>query len=79
MRWGNGTNGSVQAYRDGVTLEASRTGYQEHQLVFDEAQNASGGPDRFGVAILDNVNVNGLVAGNREIKHWWGWNFFWGW
>lgn len=49
------------------------------QIVFDEGQDAGGGPDRFGAAILDNINVNGLVAGNRELTHWWAWNKFFGW
>jgi hypothetical protein len=32
-------------------------------LVFDEGQDASGGPDQFGLAVLDNINVNGTFAG----------------
>jgi len=29
----------------------------------DEGQDASGGPDQFGAAILDNINVNGTLVG----------------
>ena len=34
------------------------------QIVFDEAQDAFGGPDIFGAAILDNINVNGARVGH---------------
>ena len=34
------------------------------QIVFDEGQDASGGPDEFGAAILDNINVNGARVGH---------------
>ena len=34
------------------------------QIVFDEAQDAFGGPDEFGAAILDNINVNGARVGH---------------
>jgi len=33
------------------------------QIVFDEGQDASGGPDRFGAAFLDNIDVNGQMVG----------------
>jgi len=32
-------------------------------IVFDEGQDASGGPDQFGAAILDNIDVNGTLVG----------------
>jgi len=32
-------------------------------IVFDEGQDASGGPDQFGAAVLDNINVNGSLVG----------------
>ena len=34
------------------------------QIVFDEAQDAFGGPDAFGAAILDNIDVNGALVGH---------------
>jgi len=33
-------------------------------IVFDEGQDASGGPDQFGTAILDNIDVNGALVGH---------------
>jgi hypothetical protein len=32
-------------------------------IVFDEGQDASGGPDQFGGAVLDNVDYNGTLVG----------------
>ena len=36
---------------------------QRITIVFDEAQDLSGGPDQFGAAILDNIDVNGVLVG----------------
>lgn len=36
-------------------------------IVFDEGQDASGGPDQFGAAILDNINVNGARVGRGAV------------
>jgi hypothetical protein len=33
-------------------------------IVFDEGQDPSGGPDQFGAAILDNIDVNGVLVGH---------------
>ena len=33
-------------------------------IVFDEGQDPSGGPDQFGGAILDNIDVNGTLVGH---------------
>jgi len=35
-------------------------------IVFDEGQDASGGPDQFGAAVLDNVDVNGTMVGQGD-------------
>ncbi len=32
-------------------------------IIFDEGQDASGGPDSSGMAVLDNINVNGVRVG----------------
>jgi hypothetical protein len=32
-------------------------------IIFDEGQDASGGPDSFGLAVLDNIDVNGQLIG----------------
>lgn len=36
------------------------------QIVFDEGQDASGGPDQFGAAFLDNIDVNGTLVGRGD-------------
>ena len=36
-------------------------------IVFDEGQDASGGPDQFGGAILDNIDVNGVLVGHGAV------------
>jgi hypothetical protein len=38
------------------------------EIVFDEGQDASGGPDQFGAAILDNIDVNGTLVGRGTEK-----------
>jgi hypothetical protein len=37
------------------------------QIVFDEGQDAAGGPDQFGAAILDNIDVNGALVGHGAV------------
>jgi len=32
-------------------------------IVFDEGQDASGAPDQFGAAVLDNIAINGGMTG----------------
>jgi hypothetical protein len=32
-------------------------------IVFDEGTDAAGGPDNFGLAVLDNIDVNGRLVG----------------
>ena len=32
-------------------------------IIFDEGQDAAGGPDSFGLAVLDNIDVNGTLVG----------------
>ena len=36
-------------------------------IIFDEAQDAFGGPDMFGAAILDNIDVNGTRVGRGPV------------
>jgi len=36
-------------------------------IVFDEGQDPSGGPDQFGAAILDNIDVNGKLVGHGAV------------
>ncbi len=38
---------------------------QRIQIIFDEGQDPdAGGPDQFGAAILDNIDVNGMLVGH---------------
>jgi hypothetical protein len=37
-------------------------------ILFDEGQDVSGGPDQFGAAILDNIEVNGVMVGRGPNK-----------
>jgi len=38
------------------------------EIVFDEGQDAGGAPDQFGAAILDNIDVNGVLVGRGPSK-----------
>jgi hypothetical protein len=62
LRWGGsapllGFNAST-----GV-LEPITGDVKSIALVFDEGQDASGGPDQLGAAFLDNVDVDGTLVG----------------
>jgi hypothetical protein len=37
-------------------------------IIFDEGTDASGGPDSFGAAILDNIDVNGTLVGHGDVN-----------
>jgi hypothetical protein len=62
LRWGTGTAGSVMAYLNGNTLEAITDPIKSMQIVFDEGQDT--GPDFSGLAVLDNVDINGVLEGD---------------
>ena len=49
-------NGQVLTNITGKTVKSL-------SIVFDEAQDATGGPDQFGLAVLDNIDVNGTMVG----------------
>jgi len=63
LRWGDGTSGSVQGYNatQGYALQAITSPVANISIVFDEGTDT--GPDNFGVAILDNIDINGVMAG----------------
>jgi hypothetical protein len=63
LRWGTGTPGSVQAYRDGNTPEFITDPIQTISMIFDEAQDANAGSDFSGLAVLDNIDINGQLVG----------------
>jgi hypothetical protein len=78
LRWGGGTGpnalmafcasaggcGSVAAGALGPVTGTLK----ELEIVFDEGQDPSGGPDQFGAAILDNIDVNGVLVGRGPSK-----------
>ena len=37
-------------------------------IVFDEGQDPSGGPDEFGAAVLDNIDINGTLVGRGPTR-----------
>ena len=64
LRWGTGVPGSVLGFSPPTFALVPITGtVQRITIVFDEAQDAFGGPDEFGAAILDNIDVNGVLVG----------------
>ncbi len=63
LRWGTGAPGSVMAFLNGNTLEAVTDPISKLSIVFDEAQDAMGGPDFSGFAVIDNIDINGTLVG----------------
>jgi hypothetical protein len=60
LRW----NGSSMAFpqNGGPQVAISALTIKQIQIVFDEGQD-NGGPDNFGLAVLDNIDVNGTLVG----------------
>jgi hypothetical protein len=62
LKWGGA--GSIPAFTQlGVPTDIFSFTIDSISIVFDEGQDASGAPDQFGLAVLDNVNVNGTLVG----------------
>ena len=62
LRWG--VAGVVMGFKPPTFALLPITGtVQRIVIVFDEAQDVFGGPDEFGAAILDNIDVNGTLVG----------------
>lgn len=61
LRWGGG--GTLMAFNadTGALENISGESVSAIELVFDEGQDT--GPDNFGLAVLDNVDVNGVLVG----------------
>ncbi len=60
LRWGS--NGVLLAYGpNGSLTNISGLRVRSIQIVFDEGQDT--GPDNFGLAVLDNIDVNGTLVG----------------
>jgi hypothetical protein len=62
LRWDGTTLAFPQSATD-TPAALSSLDVRSITIVFDEGQDASGAPDQFGVAILDNVDVNGVLVG----------------
>src|SRR2546428_1821720 len=66
LRWGGGTilafaaNGPAA----GTVRNISGKTVTSIQIVFDEGQDT--GPDNFGLAVLDNIDVNGTLVGQGD-------------
>lgn len=66
LRWGNGTilafaaNGPAA----GTVVNISGKTVTSIQIVFDEGQDIN--PDFFGLAVLDNIDVNGTLVGRGD-------------
>ena len=62
LRWGTGAAGSVMGYSATSGLLVPVTGnVQNVQIVMDEGQDT--GPDNFGLSVLDNIDINGVLVG----------------
>jgi len=62
LRWGNGTTLNAYDASNGYALtNISGMKVKAIELVFDEGQDT--GPDNFGVAVLDNIDVNSTLVG----------------
>jgi hypothetical protein len=57
LRW----LGPVMAFGPAGLVDVSAISFKSISIVFDEGQDT--GPDNFGVAILDNIDVNGTLVG----------------
>jgi len=60
LRWGG--SAPLLGYKNGSTLEPITGKVKSIYIVFDEGQDT--GPDNFGMAVLDNVDVNGTLVGH---------------
>jgi hypothetical protein len=59
LRWG--AAGMVMGFKDFTTLMPITGTVQRIEIVFDEGYDT--GPDNFGLAVLDNIDVNGTLVG----------------
>ena len=66
LRWGG--MAPLMAFTTSGVLTPVTGTVTELSIVFDEGQDAGGGPDQFGAAILDNIDVNGVLVGRGPSK-----------
>jgi hypothetical protein len=66
LRWGPGPGPipCVPGFKTPTFVLVCITGaVQSITIIFDEGTDPSGGPDTFGLAVLDNIDVNGTLVG----------------
>ena len=67
VRWGNGTTLIADDASNGFTpTNISDIKVKSIDIAFDESQDT--GPDNFGLAVLDNVDVNTVLVGHGMTK-----------
>jgi hypothetical protein len=59
LRWGGSV--PLMGYLNGTTLQTITGTIKNAYIVFQDGQDA--GPDNFGLAVLDNIDVNGQLVG----------------
>jgi hypothetical protein len=64
LRWGGGGTLSGFSQSTGALVNISGMTVRSISIVFDEGQDT--GPDNFGLAVLDNIDVNGTLVGRGE-------------
>ena len=65
LRWGG--SAPLLGYLNGVTLQTITGTIKKAYIVFQEGQDT--GPDNFGLAVLDNIDVNGMLVGQGDHGH----------
>jgi len=63
LRWGSGPTLIANRIQDNTPIDIKNMTVDSIDIVFDEGQDASGGPDSFGLAVLDNIDFNGALVG----------------
>lgn len=63
LRWGGAVPLLAFPTSGGAPVPVTGT-VKSIQIVFDEGQDPSGGPDQSGLAVLDNIDVNGVLIGH---------------
>jgi len=67
LRYG-GSAGRLMAYGpSGMLVDISTLKVKSIFIIFDEGQDT--GPDNFGLAVLDNIDVNGTLVGHGPTGH----------
>jgi len=67
LRWGGSAPLSAYSASTGLLTDISGMKVKEIDIVFDEGQDT--GPDNFGLAVIDNIDVNGTLVGHGPNTH----------